>query len=502
MGISPTTSRYLYGQGLGMQEHRPQKDSSSKATTRLLDDVLIEIVDVNGYDSESHPTDRRMKHDIVTDASHAQLEDGEQCLTVSDRKPSPCKHPQPWELAELRSPGLERVSVRAAFAQIYYPKSKTPATSTFRAVIQQDADIRSNRALSHAMDAVCLAEVGHANQNQAYIHGGAQHYQCALGMFRRQLQFAINDQKFGSDLMATCHALMFCQRFAVFGNGDNGSYMHMKGLGNMMSARGLDSFTSEFDKLLLEDYQHYALRLGMMHRRPVHTGLEKAWAKRERSSAGPRYFPQMCSLAFHLPGLLEACDHACAEIKAESIQGRAGACARATELMAELGGLETTLQSWLQNWYSSMEALPYRPVPSRSFLFLKRHMSDKLLDTFPSVLAFPSFASAATHSRFWACLLLIRSTSAELCSAVLPDGKPLATHFHNVTECADDLCLSMAYLCGAEHHGLAGPASVTGHLTVAFEWYRKIQNRDKMDWCIAIADVVKARGLSSPNLVT
>ncbi|KAF2173484.1 hypothetical protein M409DRAFT_15765 [Zasmidium cellare ATCC 36951] len=486
-----------------MQEHRPQRDSSLKAATRLLDDVLIEIVDTGGYDRQIEGSSQLVSLEGSANARNAQRQVGRNWSAVASRQRSSWKHAEPWELAELRSPGLERMSIRAAFAQIYYPKSRTPATSTFRAIIQQDDDLRSNLALSHAMDAVCLTELGSVTQSQAYLYGGTQHYQCALGMFRRQLKSAIDAQQFDSKLLATCHALMFCQRFSTFGgNGDEGSYMHMRGLGHMMTARGLDSFTSEFDLLLLEDYQHYALRLGMIHRRSIDRRLEKAWAERQRSSAGPRYFPQLNSLAFQLPGLLEACDNACAEIRAENLNGRAGACTRAMKLMAELGGLETTLQAWLQGWYSSTEQLPYRPVPVRSLFFLQRHLSDKLLDTFPSALDFPSFASAATHSRFWACLLLIRSTSAELCSAVIPDERPSARQLHNVTECADDLCLSMAYLCGAQEHGLAGPAAVTGHLRIAFEWYQKTEDRAKMDWCKAIAEIVQERGLSSPTLVT
>lgn len=385
------------------------------------------------------------------------------------------------------------------FSTRYYPKSQTPATSTFRVVIQQDPELKSNLSLAHAMDAVCLTEIGSAAQNQSYIINGTRHYQCALVMFRRELERAIDDQYFHSNLLATCHALMFCQRFAYLGMGDEGSFMHMKGLAHMMAARGLDSLTSDFDKLLLEDFQHYAMRLGMLHRRPVHSQLEKAWARRIRASSGPRFFPQMCSLAFHLPGLLEQSDRACAEIQAENAEGKADACVRAMKLMAELGSLETTLQSWLQDWYSTMDQLPYRPVPAESFPYLQQYLSPELMDTFPSTLAFPSFASAVTHSRLWACLLLIRATSADLCSAVMPDERPSGSKFHNVTECADDLCLCLAYLGGTRDIGLAGPASVTGHLQLAYEWYEKTQDRPKMEWCRAIAAMIKARGLSTPD---
>lgn len=488
-----------------MQEPQPLEEdlTSSKPSTRLLDDILVEIVDVKGHVDDIHGSGYLPKRKIQSTASSSSS--GQLTRRTSTDSLVTLEKDLKYEegdVVELRSPEIERMALRATFAARYYPKNLTPATSTFRAVIQQDEDLRSNTALVHAMDAVCLTQIGSATENQSLVHSGLQRYQYSLIMFRRGLQRAIEGQYFDSNILATCHALMFSQRFTALGDGDEGSYMHMKGLAHMMYSRGLDSLTSEFDKLLLEDFQHYALRLGMVHRKPVHSALEKAWAKRVRSSAGPRFFPQMCSLAFHLPSLLEESDKACAEIKAASVKGKADACARAMKLMAGLSGLEATLQSWLQDWYSSMEQLPYRPVPARSFPFLQRFLTSEEMATFPTVLAFPSFASAVAHGRFWACLLLIRATSAELCLAVVPEEKPSAAQSHNVTECADDLCLSLAYLAGTDDNGLAGPTAVTGHLQLAFEWYEKIQDRSKMEWCKAIAQLVKMRGLSTPIFKT
>lgn len=104
------------------------------------------------------------------------------------------------------------------------------------------------------------------------------------------------------------------------------------------------------------------------------------------------------------------------------------------------------------------------------------------------------------------CLLCCRQTHLDIRRNVPARAYPfsytekkLETQTKEANECADDLCMSVAYAC-LPKNGYMGLISAIPTVQLAAKWYKRQNDNTKLEWCQRAMERLEVFGLRAPNI--
>ena len=249
----------------------------------------------------------------------------------------------------------------------------------------------------------------------------------------------------------------------------------MGGIYYIFQRRGPKSFTSPFAQALLHNTRPVAVMHGLLRREPTFLSTP-AWI--ETANQTPTLAVKLTNLALRIPVLLQKADALCASESPSKV--------RVIALLTELISLERDFHDALLRFYklTSESGTPYHFVSIDQYASFRERCGG-LTHVFPSVIEFPSFISATTHVYTWICLLVLRRTTLDVAALhpypLIRTQKQEASLTAAASECAINLCQSVAYLTKSEHAS-CGIVACSGPLYFASEWFERQQSLQRLVW--------------------
>jgi hypothetical protein len=363
-------------------------------------------------------------------------------------------------------------------------------------LIPQESRVTS---FTMAFDAFTLVQVGFSSNDQRLIHHASKLYSTAVHGLREELVRAMASDTYSDTLVATPYLLFLCERFTCIAvDGRHGSLMHLKGFAQLLLARSRESKTSMLQYLLLDDYQHYALEYGLVHRQQVTCSLEDADIVALANT--PDRMPRLTVLTMEIPTLLEKCDRLRLTILQNLASQPIEVHHQVLRFFSELAKLEKKLRIWQSDYYLGMNDPPYTTVPITTVPDQVSNLDRLSLILFENTFWFPSFGTAISHLRLWSCLLLLRTFEFGL-RVVMPQSmkEKIWELCQAGTAYADRVCKVIMYLHGTPNNGTYGAIACCGPLQIVEFWYKIVGEQDKVSWCEALRLAIRAKGLYVPD---
>lgn len=111
-----------------------------------------------------------------------------------------------------------------------------------------------------------------------------------------------------------------------------------------------------------------------------------------------------------------------------------------------------------------------------------------------------------TSVSYWMCLLACRQTHLDIRRNVPARSYPfsytekkLDVQTKEANECADDLCMTVAY-ASLPKNGFMGLITAMPTVQLAAKWYKRQNDTKKLDWCQNAMQKLELFGLRAPDL--
>jgi hypothetical protein len=250
-----------------------------------------------------------------------------------------------------------------------------------------------------------------------------------------------------------------------------GYQQHIGGLDYLFRKRGPENMDSQFGQALLHNARHPAVTDSILKRKP-NIFSQPEWIAAANKS--PSLGANLTNLALQIPVFLEKVDL----LQRDNQE--------ALSLLSELTSIQKDLHDWLARFYmlTNLEAAKYQRVSIGQFPKF-RELCGGLVHVFPEMIEFPSFVSATSHAYAWTCILIVRRailTVSERYAHPSVWSRGLKTAMiASVTECAVDLCQSIAYL-SLPGHLSCGILACSAPLYFASEWFEEQKLVQRLAW--------------------
>lgn len=397
----------------------------------------------------------------------------------------------------VRSPAVQRAGLQGRFRDLYFSKDGTQFPG-FEMIVR---GARSSRAFTLALDTECLLTVGYSSGDHRLLFQASKAYSYALQSLREEIA---SPNPILIRLMATVHTLEVCEMFACVSEDGTGWRKHAQGINYIVN-------------LLKKEQQ--------MAQGPAVGGLIKAdvrvpfslWdsllSRKSSDGAKKLYSPvfgsdlkvgnlvaSFAETTMQVAGVLEICDNVLRRATKTDL-------VEVTEAIERIMAMEGALHAYLLTFYKTLTGSPYRVCHIQELPRFKdadMENSDDLI--FPHVYTFPDLSSLIFHISYWLCLLCLRQTALDLRRHVparsypfTPAEAPLAVQTKAADECADNLCMSVAYSM-EEKNGYLGLISAIPAVQLAAKWYKRQNDGKKLEWCARVMERLEGYGLRTPDL--
>ena len=374
----------------------------------------------------------------------------------------------------FRSPAAHRLQLRAQSCSIWFPQETAAGLDTAFSFMTTSAP--SCPSLAVALDASSLIHLGQEDGDSRLLVAGQKLYCEALNLLRCELQSPSNRRP--DALVGAICVLQIIEAFTSMTFEGTNWRLHTQGLDGLLQSletKSMEERLPGFSQLIDVNFRLFHLWDALVARKGINqfylgdgTVISKVAAK--------------------VPGALEDCDDVCHTVSKLTLD-------RAVHIMSALRDLEDELSMWSKNWTRCIRDLPYQLVSSTEFPFpeLSTTVPSK---AFPLVFQFNSLSYTLDHAIFSACLFSVKRAMLDLSSALSPQPEAVKIAVcgdsnklrASVTNCADNLCMGLPYLCDSRH-GKYGLVCGTGPLYLANSWYRHLRKHgnervsEKVLWC-------------------
>ena len=342
-----------------------------------------------------------------------------------------------------------------------------------------------------AANALYLTQLATAHGDQRLFQNAARSYQGALQLVRRRLmqpEACHNDHIFG-----TIHIMSLCEAFRGLSVDDNSRKQHHNGMAVLFQTRGPKSIQNLYMKVQLQQHQQQALIEGLFTRRRPAIG-KGVWLSVPKKCH--IRLTELTSLALRVPGALEDADSLC----------RKGSFASPEEIMDLLStfkNLERELQTWMIQWYTEFDTLPYWKVPASKLPWLRQVIRSES-EAFTSALQFPTPLFAKGHVTYWMSLLALLQAIKQVAELhpfpLLAKTLPAQSERlqSQISESADNLAMTAVFLINPLN-GIDGHIEACGPLLFASMWFERNGGHDKLEWCYQMFQYIDSRGIRIPK---
>jgi hypothetical protein len=198
-------------------------------------------------------------------------------------------------------------------------------------------------------------------------------------------------------------------------------------------------------------------------------------------------------------GVLEVCDKVCQ-------LGTKSELRQVTKALDRIMAMEGALNAYLLMYYKTLSGSPYRICHVRQFAHMNNDNDHDENLVFPHVYTFPDMSSLIFHISYWLCLLTLRQTALDIRRRVpsrsypfSPAEAPLAVQTKAADECADNLCMSVAYSM-EEKNGYMGLMSAVPAVQLSANWFKRQNDEKKLHWCGEAMQRLQGYGLRTPHI--
>ena len=338
-------------------------------------------------------------------------------------------------------------------------------------------------ALLHGLDALSLVQIGSVNNDKRLLDQANQKYAEAL----RDLHRALSQQELLRDdhVLAAVMVMKAWKFYSEIASSRGvGWGEHIRGVQNILTARGPASFQSELALELYVNARNGALCHSLLIRKapafahPSWRRVAERTGQRDQSSA-------LNGLAIQVPGILERYD--ALDLDMTQID----------DVLADAALIERDLRSWMSRWESQHETRPIGEFANFTSL-----CSDP---TFDIAHMFPNFVVASLHSTYWICMYFIRITIRALHTARAIVGRGYIEHPDQIVREEEilgyilNMCHCIPYFCEPASAS-TGTVSIFLPLRTAALYFVEHSMWSRATWIGNVRRTVMNKGLAPPSI--
>lgn len=395
----------------------------------------------------------------------------------------------PQDVTRFLSPEIERLGLQAVFYDHYW--REVTAENTCHMSVLEVRCFSNSIALS--LDTLVLLINGYSSGNQDFLQEACRTYPQALQSLRRNLNMA-SEAPEPFYFLTIIHVLQLCEMFECIATQHNDWRKHMTGLKTLMGVVPSEEHRRSAEQAGWILSRHIRVPFGLWN------GLMNLDGEATDQSLSKEAVEdlQLDSDCLHIYGRIpEILQHGEA-VRRQGFKAKPDVVANVLE---ELVNGEAVLHRAFGHMYHHESMQIYRTAAIERFEGAII-MSTIDRSVFPHAHSFSDVFTGLQHVYYWMCLLALRTMHLDIREAVGKKafpfeydfcGQGVETQTQIASDCADKLCMSLAYM-SLPTQGFIGLMCSAAPVEMAAKWYRRQLDDQKLQWCQAAADALKARG--------
>lgn len=398
----------------------------------------------------------------------------------------------------LLSPSAHRSQMQAALVHSFLHKTRAtyPQFEWLRDVAP------GSRAMTSALDAWCLFELGRTKNDVRYQHAAISTQGAAIRYMSAELSLPESRRR-TAHIIGAAYMLQICDFFAIDNKNVDGLRwrVHAQAISQVLGLTktsnldaGIFAVTNWSPRyFLLWDALLSRKRVGclpLLDARPIEPVMD--------------CFAELYNISFRVPGALECCDI----LRGKAAKGQRSQ-QRAEFLLRSIARLESRLKAWTAVRYKERPDFEPSEICLERATFPVFNPASPILTT---TFDFIDFSAALAHQVHWLCLLNLAEAQRHIlqdCLLQLPttassdspsnkDDDPQVQDLANRSELyADSLCKSVSFLRN-ERDGTWALLAAVGPLYFASLHYMRENRTEKLRWTVNAAMELERLGICTP----
>ncbi|KAK4495092.1 hypothetical protein PRZ48_013419 [Zasmidium cellare] len=492
---------------LAMQQDRfgsewwDMKQRTSKANNNVLDSYLTTPRSIS-------PASERAKHRCPFNLPTCpgcseptpQLEDTDDTETT-DSSPGDeyslsdddglLSHSSITDSMSLASPAILRSQLKEEFRSIFFPAASSS---------QKDSDFMYCRflggkclqskgaSMTAAVDLLCLLQMGVRRKDDILLQEASRLYDYTMTNLKIDLERP--DAAHDDGLLGAIWILHFADSFTPTRGNANSTKVHKQAAEQIMLSRGSDAEFSPLAKILLYNIRLTGTSFGLISRKPV-PSAGRQWAKVAGWAGSIE--SELIETLLRIPSLLHELDTSLEKPGNPQYDSL-------YSLLQSFTSVEEELNTWLTSWMRTLPGEVFHYAPASKFTHLDTLTRDAT-SAFPSVIEYPSFATASLQMSFWTGLMQVKQSILDLLERIHDPALFRVRRdalLEDLDQIADLLCQSAAFTTQPQY-GYCGIMRCWGPVYFAAKWFHQRQRWDKLRWVHALTLAIQEEyGFTSP----
>lgn len=320
--------------------------------------------------------------------------------------------------------------------------------------------------LDFSIQALCLMQISHINQERWLLHRSLQYYDRALKALQRAL--ARKTETFQQEIFAATMALGGYELLQGTNARGRGWLSHIEGATAYLKTFPSLNVCAFGQQLSFHFLETICIFDALGSRKPSHFSSSQWWRDSVDRYGGEAY-GSLLRMLTTLPSVLEQCD------SAASLPPTPEALEERTRLLRLCLRLENAFLAWHQRTLDSSN--PPSPCPSPTPTSESRKRVGPLQPT-PATAPFQTLHTARLYLLYWSSTILLSESITTLLSTLHPSSFPLdvlsATTYTTTAHSLATSILGSVPFCLRPEHGIVGKTLVLLPLYIAGKHFSKM----------------------------